>query len=206
MKMKNFRTKKALSFLIAAMVSVTISLSAQTLAFNAQKSSIVIHGDSNHDKWETRVDNLPGQAVVDAKTKELKSLTVDFPVTAIKCAPTQTMASTMNKKTYEAFNSEKNPRITFKMTKVNSFKINSDKSIDVTIVGDLTMAGVTKPITVTAAGKSSGADSYTFTGSVALKFTDFGMKPPVAMMIMKVKDDISLSFSVVVDGISSSAL
>jgi polyisoprenoid-binding protein YceI len=207
MRNRIFKTKGVISLLlIGVAVSFTGSLSAQTLTFNAKKSSILIHGDSNHDPWDTKLDSVPGQAVVDAKNKELKSLTVDFPVTAIKCADTQMMAATMNKKTYEAFNSDKNPRVIFKMTEVKSFSINTDKSIDVTIAGNLTMAGVTKPVTVTAAGKPSGTNSYTFTGSLPLKFTDFGMKPPVAMFIMKVKDDISLSFSIVVDGINPADL
>ncbi|MDR2148962.1 MAG: YceI family protein [Tannerella sp.] len=201
--MKKFRITGVATLFITAAVFFAAPMSAQTLTFNAQKSSILIKGDSNLHDWELKASEVHGEAVVDATAKELKSLTVDLPVTALKSDE----GSMMDNQTYKVLKSDKNPKIVFKMTSVTSFSIGADKTINATVAGTLSVAGTSGPVTVTATGKSSGANSYVFTGTVPMKLTSLGIKPPTVLLgTLKVKDEISMEFSVVVDGISSSAL
>jgi len=106
----------------------------------------------------------------------------------------------MDTKTYEAFNADKNPMISFKSTDVNSLKVDGSDII-VSVTGNMTIAGVTRKVTLTAAGKIIKPGVYEFKGTIPVKMTDYKMKPPTAMMgVMKVGDDVKLKFSVTFEG------
>ncbi|MDR2232016.1 MAG: YceI family protein [Tannerella sp.] len=203
--MKKMNLRSFLTLLAAMLfLSTGGQLTAQTLKFNAAKSKFLIKGDSNLHPWETDVNEVPGEATIDAEAKALKSLTISIPVNSIHSKEGGDM---MDTKTYETFNYKKNPDIVFTLTEVKSLTINSDKSISATVAGNLSMGGSTKPVTVSAVGKSDGAGSYVFTGSLPLKLTTFGMKPPTMFLgTLKVKDEISVEYTITVDGINSSAL
>jgi polyisoprenoid-binding protein YceI len=116
---------------------------------------------------------------------------VEIPVRAIKSGE-----KLMDTKTYETFDVEKNPNITFKLLEVNSLNVDGSQ-VSVTVTGNLTMAGVTRKISLKSAGVSSKAGTIEFKGSVQLKMTDFKMSPPTAMMgLMKVGDAITLKYDV----------
>jgi polyisoprenoid-binding protein YceI len=63
------------------------------------------------------------------------------------------------------------------------------------------MNGTTKKVTLKSHGKALKSGVYQFKGAVALKMTDFNMKPPTAMMgMMKVGDGITLKYDVIFEG------
>jgi polyisoprenoid-binding protein YceI len=70
----------------------------------------------------------------------------------------------------------------------------SPPAIDVVVEGDLTLRGVTRPITVRAtASLADGA--VVAQGSFAFKQTDFGMEPVTAVGgTVRVKDELSIQF------------
>jgi polyisoprenoid-binding protein YceI len=59
------------------------------------------------------------------------------------------------------------------------------------LTGDLTLHGVTKPITWQATGKIAGQD-LTGTASTRTTFEQFGMTPPRAAVVLSVEDNITL--------------
>jgi len=123
--------------------------------------------------------------------KVLQSLVVEIPVRSIKSGE-----KLMDTKTYETFDVDKNPNITFKLTDVNSLHVDGNQ-VSVTLSGNLTMAGVTRKISLKSTGSSDKPGVYEFVGSVALKMTDFKMNPPTAMLgLMKVADAITLKYDV----------
>jgi polyisoprenoid-binding protein YceI len=118
---------------------------------------------------------------------EIKNVVLRVKVTDIK----STKGKMMDNKTYDAFNYEKNPFITFKLTtqKVNE----AESTIDVK--GDLTMAGVTKTIDMTISYKLLAGGDLQIVGSQILSMTDFGMEPPTAMMgTIKVGKEVTVKF------------
>jgi polyisoprenoid-binding protein YceI len=176
----------ALSF---AMVSC-FALNAQVLKINPKSFSMTIFGTTNVHDFKSQVTQAKGEAVVNAG-KELQSLIIEIPVRSIKSGE-----KLMDTKTYETFDVDKNPNITFKLTDVNSLHVDGNQ-VNVTLSGNLTMAGVTRKISLKSNGNSSKPGVYEFVGSVALKMTDFKMSPPTAMMgLMKVGDSITLKFDV----------
>lgn len=178
------------SIMLVGSLSVT---TAQTLKINAQSSTMTISGTTNVHNFQSKVTQISGDLVINGK--KVQSLKVEVPVKSIK-----SNEKLMDKKTYEAFDAEKHPTITFQLIDAVVQKATAE-DIDVVLTGNLTMAGVSKKISINTTGKALKAGTLQFTGSVGLKMTDFKMKPPTAMLgMMKVSDAITLKFSVVLVG------
>jgi polyisoprenoid-binding protein YceI len=166
---------------------------AQTLKLNPKTFSMTIFGTTNVHNFQSKVTQATGELVMNG-SKQVQSLVVEIPVKGIK-----SNEKLMDTKTYEAFNATKNPTITFKMLEVNSLQVTGN-DINVTVSGNLTIAGVTKKVSLKSTGKTTKAGVYEFSGSYSLKMTDYGMKPPTAMLVMKVGDVITLKYSVTFEG------
>lgn len=172
-------------------LAASFTSNAQTLKINPKLSSITILGTTNVHDYETKVTQINAEVVLSG-TNQVQSMVLSIPVKSIK-----SKEKLMDTKTYEAFNSETYPTINFKMTEVNSFQL-TNTDVLVSVTGNLTMNGTTKKITLKPAGKVIKPGVYEFKGAMALKMTDFKMKPPTAMMgMMKVGDGITLKYSVV---------
>jgi len=190
MKLTNYYMLLMVSIIL---VGSTSAVNAQTLKINSQSSTMTILGTTNVHNFQSKVTQMSGDLVISGK--KVQSLKVDVPVKSIK-----SNEKLMDTKTYEAFNAEKNPTITFQLIDAVIQKATAE-DIDVTLTGNLTMAGVTKKVSFNTTGKALKAGTFQFTGSVALKMTDFKMKPPTAMLgMMKVGDAITLKFSIVLVG------
>lgn len=187
------KTNQFLGLLLAVIILSVGSLTAQVLKVNPNSSTITINGTSNLHDWKTTTKQIKGELVL-AGNNQVKALAIDVPVKSIKSGE-----KIMDTKTYETFKADKNPNISFRLTNVSEFK-NSGNDMTLAFTGNLTMAGVTKKVTIKTAGKSIKSGSYKFNGSVDLKMSDFKMSAPTAMMgMMKVGDGIKLVFDVVVD-------
>lgn len=96
----------------------------------------------------------------------------------------------MNKKsqTAEWFDAEKYPYAKFKSTKVTK------KGTDISILGDLTIKGITKPYTIPASYVKNG-DKVTFKGTFNVNRIDFkvGHKSDVVPDLMKVSFQVPVS-------------
>jgi polyisoprenoid-binding protein YceI len=169
---------------------------AQTLKLNPKSSTILISGTTNVHDWKSRVTLMKGSLIINSE-KKVQSISVEIPVQSIKSEDKEKL---MDKKTYEAFNSEKNPTISFHLTEVNDMKITGD-NITATLTGNLTMAGNSRKITLKTVGKNPKPGVYQFKGTVPLKMTDFKIKPPTALLgVMRVGDGVTLSFDVSFEG------
>ena len=181
------------TILLLVSILFAANTQAQSLKLNPKTFNMTIAGTTNVHNFESKVTLASGELVVNAK--QAQSLTIEIPVKGIK-----SKEKLMDTKTYEAFNSDKNPTITFKSTEVNSLKID-DNNISVTVTGNLTIAGFTKKVSLSATGKIVKPGVYEFSGSIPVKMTDYKMKPPTAMLgMMKVGDDIKLKYTVTFEG------
>lgn len=167
-------------------------INAQNLKLNPKTFSMTIFGTSSLHDFQSKVTQASGELVINS-AKQAQSLTVEIPVKGIKSAE-----KLMDTKTYEAFHSDKNPMITFKLIDASSLQVNGN-DISVTAVGNLTMNGVTKKVSLKSTGKVVKPGVYEFKGSYALKMTDYGMTPP-SMLIVKVGDAITLKYNVTFEG------
>lgn len=189
------KTNQYLGLLLTVILLSTGILTAQVLKVNPKTSSVTIHGTSSLHEWKSKSSQLNGALVLGANN-EVKSLSVSLPVKSIK----STEGGLMDSKTYDAFNADKNPNISFTMTEVNDFKVNG-QSVNLACTGNLTMNGTTRKISLKSNGKIVKSGVYKFTGSVnGLNMTEYKMSPPTALMgTIKVGPAVNLSFDVTVE-------
>ena len=177
-------------FALSLALASGFALNAQVLKINPKSFNMTLLGTTNVHDFKSKVTQAKGEAILN-EGKELQSLVVEIPVRSIKSGE-----KLMDTKTYETFDVDKNPNITFKLTDVNSLHVDGNQ-VSVTLSGNLTMAGVTRKISLKSTGSSDKPGVYEFVGSVALKMTDFKMSPPTAMLgLMKVADAITLKYDV----------
>ena len=163
---------------------------AQNFEITPQNLTVSILGTSNVHDWEMKVTKINSELTL-SSSKQIISLVVKIPVISIKSGK-----GIMDEKTYDAFDSKKNPNIVFQLTEPSSIKL-TDKDSEVTLTGNLSMAGETRKISFKTVGKTTKTGDYQLKGSVPLKMTDFKIKPPTAMLgAMKTGDAVTVKFDV----------
>lgn len=180
---------------IAALLFLQLNnLNAQS--FLLKNFNVTVKGTSTMHDWESQVEKLECKASIkieDNRLVDIKDALIKIPVKSIKSEK----GKIMDNKTYDAFNYEKHPSITFLIT---SEKINaSNNTID--LRGNLSMAGATRPIDLVANYKVMANGDLRVTGSKKIKMTEFSMEPPTAMMgTIKVGDEVIIGFDIVLSG------
>ena len=112
-------SKLFLLLLVSVMLFTSNGLVAQILKLNPKGSAITISGTTNVHDWKSTVTQMKGELTVNG-SKQIQSMSVEIPVISIKSNEKEKL---MDTKTYEAFNSQKNPNISFHLTEVNDMKI-----------------------------------------------------------------------------------
>lgn len=153
-------------------------------------SSILIKGTSSLHDWvsvaEKTVANLSVSSLDDIG---IETLTVDVDVYSIKSGK-----KVMDKLTYKALKAEEHPIIRFVFKQGEVISENKQK-IKIKLIGDLSVAGVTKTVAVNTFINKLGKE-ISLKGSHQLKMTDFGIKPPTALLgTIKTGDEITIDFS-----------
>jgi len=97
----------------------------------------------------------------------------------------------------QVLNVKQYPSITFDSTAVSGR--GSASALDLQITGNLTIRGTTKPARAATSVKIEG-DTLTATGKFAIKQTDFGIKPISVGGVVKVKDELTITFTIVAKG------
>lgn len=183
---------KAIKLLIVTVCLLFVQLyHLQAQSFKIKNYKMTVQGTSSLHDWESNVEKLEckGSIVAAGNGLDVKDIVVKIPVTSIK----STKGKMMDNKTYDAFNQEKNPNIVFTMI---GKKINENNST-MDIKGNLSMAGVTKAITLVLNYKILANGEIQITGSKKIILTDFKMDPPTAMMgTIKVGDEVVVGFDI----------
>lgn len=164
-------------------------------AYLIGSATLAIKGTSNLHDWESSAKEVRGKAdltIAEGKLSAINSLIVDVLVKSIK----STKGSIMDNKTYDALKAEAHPKITFKLERATPVKQSGD-GYSVTASGSLAIAGVTKKVDLSAKGKMDAGGNILFSGSKKINMTDYGIKPPTALMgTMTVGDEVEVVFSV----------
>lgn len=181
------RTRNLILTTLGVLVFVAGAAWAQT-PYSLKSAKASVKGTSSLHDWESaiKVVTWKGTLIADAQNvTEVKTADVVIKVVDIQ----STKGKTMDNKTWEAFKYEKNPTIAFKLTSA------SVTAGTVQAKGNLTMAGVTKPITLAVKSKVLANGEIQLTTSYTFKMTEFKMEPPTAMMgTIKVGDEVTVLF------------
>lgn len=161
------------------------------------EGTLKVEGDSTLHKWSTTATKLEADFVLaDEKAGladavaagKVKSMTLSVPVAGLSSGE-----KGLDKNMRKAMKEPEFPAVTYSLT---SYELAKD-GLSAATTGQLTIAGVTKPIAMTLSLKpAAGATSVS--GAYALKMSDFGIEPPKLMMgAIKVKDPVTVRFDLI---------
>jgi polyisoprenoid-binding protein YceI len=196
--MKNYKKAIALTA-ICLMASITM-LHAQTAYKIAvsKNNDMVMSGTSTLHDWSTASKTFTGDAQFAFKTgnnhelASIKALSFSLAVTDL-----QSGESGLDKNAYKALKSDQYKHIVYKLTSAKMLPQKNSK-YEVETTGNLTIAGVTKVITMDVYYVINTDDTITFTGSDKLNMTDYSVKRPTFMLgAMKTGDAVTLDFTAV---------
>lgn len=184
--MKNM--KKFAAILAVLTISVVSQSFAQTTYVMSTGTELMVSGTSTLHDWEMKSAKGTGQAVVTIENgtfKGVQSLSVNLVAETLESGKSQ-----MDRNAFKALKTDKNPQIKYVLKDIKPGQGNTW-----TATGDLTIAGVTKTITMPVTVNQQGS-VLEFTGSVSTKLTEFKIDPPTAMLgTIKTGNDVKLSFS-----------
>ena len=187
-------------------VAMTTPVAAQGARMTVRPDSkVILSGGSNVHDWTCKSADFKATIEMDSSyqaqpmtelAKPISRVEVTIPVKSLKCGKTK-----MDENMYKALREPEFPEIRYVLS---SYEIDTTLTtrdgFTAKTVGDLTVAGKTVrvEIPITAMRKERGA--MTGEGSVNLLMTDFGIKPPVALLgTLRTKNEIQISFNVLLD-------
>jgi polyisoprenoid-binding protein YceI len=183
--------RRSAAKVIAALVAVVAVAAAQDAAIDVQRSSITIHvgkagllSAAGHD----HTISAPISSGTIRESPPHVEFTVQTAKMTVKPDPkvdAKTQAEIQKDLEEMTLETKKFPELTFRSSRVDKLADGQWK-----VEGDLSLHGVTKPVSLTV--KRTG-DSYT--AHTVLKQTDFGIKPiSVAGGTIKVKNEVEIDF------------
>ena len=175
------------AILIVCLFFLHFNLKSQRIfESNQDNGKLIIKGTSTLHDWESIVEEFTVKADIEKEGDSIISISIIVMIATVKSI--KSGKGIMDNKTYAALKEEEFPSIIFKGP---SEKM-EEKSL--TVNGDLTIAGVTKQISLVTNFTTHGHE-ISFIGSIDLLMSDYGITPPVALLgTLKTGDQITLEF------------
>jgi polyisoprenoid-binding protein YceI len=190
------------SILTALVLALAAFAAGADRFLGTQPSMIRVQGTSTLHAWTMESSAIKGQITAptpDNWNAPAKAV-VAIPVTSIKSEHAK-----MDKLMAEALKAKDNPEIRFEMTSATPRKATADSFVLET-QGRLTIAGTTRDIAFDVQGSRNADGKYTLVGQAPIKMTQYGIKPPTAMMgTIKTGDDVKVTFRWVVEKVAERA-
>ena len=178
--------------MLAGLLGAAMSAQAAPVTYKLDPGHTMVLFSWSHFGFSNPVADIglgDGTLVFDQQNPSKSSVEVTLPLSNLD---THVPALDKHLKEPDFFDADKFPTITFKSTSVQSLGGKHYK-----IIGDLTVHGVTKPVTLNATLNSvgthpmTGAQAIGFNASGMLKRSDFGL----GAYVPKVSDEIQLTIT-----------
>jgi polyisoprenoid-binding protein YceI len=171
--------------------------SGRTIDFSA-RSQISVEGTSTVHDWSCEVESFSGQVTMDRSADDpldnVTGTSLTIPVAEMECG-----RNTMNRKLREAFKADDHPDLSFTAEKITVKNDESGAPSTLSVPGNLTMAGVTRSIEVSARGEQTSDGHLKFTGQHELNMTTYDMDPPTAMFgTIRTGEDVVVQFEILI--------
>ncbi|MFD2873723.1 YceI family protein [Mucilaginibacter ximonensis] len=193
MKTTKYRCAVLSTFLAVSLFLATPGrLKAQTSYKLVPGSTIKVLGSSNVHDWVMTSAGAESLGQFDLSGRSLNTLNLRVPFTTLKSEH-----ASMDDRTYTAVNAKKYPDIIFKLSSAEVTPGDNNMYF-IKAKGDLTISGVTKPVSVDVTAVANPDNTITCRGSKKIQLTDFGIKPPTFMLgAMKVYNDLNIQFNLI---------
>lgn len=198
--MKKFIELSLFSWFIVSFLALQAVEAQVVLKLDKEKSSMTIDGTSSLHDWTSKVNEIEGQIELSEKlVKKLKKgerfdkVTFSAKVKSIESG----RGNTMDNRTHEALKAEEHPEITFSLKDGTVTQLKGSEFI-MNAKGDLTIAGMSKPVELVVPAKKVDDDTFAFNGLKEIDMTEFGIKPPSAMFgTIETGKDVTVKFDLV---------
>jgi hypothetical protein len=172
------------------------------------ESTVQLLGTSNLHDWTIKGTVIEGYVDVNEtcqlnpKVQELSGLSqvmasvkthAEIPVPSLKSGH-----SGMDKNTYKALKSDQYPRIIYNLDQISIRSQPQPPRMTATFdtVGRLSVAGATRTMPMTVTAEPLDDTQFRVSGQIALKMTDFGIRPPTALFgTLKTGDAMTIQFT-----------
>jgi polyisoprenoid-binding protein YceI len=188
-----------------ALVAIATTAAAQETARVpvAPESRLWIDGTSNLHGWTCKAEKLEAAVELDkaaaaqlavAPPKALKRVEVKVPVKSLKCGH-----GGMDNNLYKALNADATPEISYIMATFEVVPGEVKDSFTLKTQGTLTISGKENKIAMDVIANRLPDGTVKATGTVPVKMTDYGIKPPTAIFgRLKTGDEVKVSFELTV--------
>jgi polyisoprenoid-binding protein YceI len=203
------RTLPFAAMLLGALACATATASAQPRLVSQPGTKVTVDGSSNVHGWSCSTDSVEVTVAADPAIAKpgtpprqaFERAQVRISVVALECGD-----GTMNKNLRKALAADANPAILFKSTGI---EVNAGTDADhftVIAAGALSIAGKEKPISIEIATTRLANGTFKAIGTVPLRMTDFGIKPPVALLgTLRTKDPVTVRFELILSAVGAVA-
>jgi polyisoprenoid-binding protein YceI len=168
---------------LAALLAMSRAASAADYVSNPDAGQVTVQGTSSLHAWTVKGAALTGKVTAAVPpTMEISAIDLSIPVNSLK----STEGSGMDNVMYDALKSKQNGDITYHLTKatLKSPPTGADPNYHFDAAGQLTVAGSARPVELDIAVQPGDGGRLTVTTQTTLKMSDFGIKPPTAMLGM----------------------
>lgn len=164
------------------------------------ESKLSVEGGSNLHDWRCQASSIDAQIDADKAILQtapapelLKKVSVKVPVRNLKCG-----SGKMDGNLYKALKADASPEISYIL---GSFDVQPGAAESYTLktVGTLTIAGTEKMVSMDVTTKRLSDGSLRADGELQLLMTDFGVKPPTALLgTLRTNNEVKVKFELLV--------
>lgn len=197
------KTRYFTSLALTALFAIAGSARAQSVRLSvAADSKLWIEGGSNLHDWTCRASSIDAAIDVDeaflkapaATSSLLKKVQVKVPVRNLKCGH-----GGMDNNLYKALKADDTPDISYIVATFDVVPGATSDSFTVKTVGALTIAGTEKTVNLEVTATRLADGGIRADGELPLLMTDFGVKPPTAMLgTLRTSNKVTVKFSLLV--------
>jgi polyisoprenoid-binding protein YceI len=168
------------ALLVAAPAALTAAAAPGAEALAPAAGTVTVTGTSSLHDWSVRATGLRGSldlpaGFLNGETAAVPAARFTLPVRAL-----QSEHDKMNTLMWEALQAAKHPELSFALESAR-LQGPGGPATKVEVKGALTVAGVARPVTLVLDVRRDG-NRVVASGELPLKMSDFGIKPPTAMM------------------------
>jgi polyisoprenoid-binding protein YceI len=195
--------KSVTSLALTALLAIAGSTQAQSVRLAVgPESKLWVEGGSNLHGWSCKASSIDAAIEVDdAFLKSpsltpslLKKVTVKVPVRNLKCGH-----GGMDNNLYKALKADDSPEISYILATFDVVQGAASDSFTVKTVGALIVAGTEKSVNMDVSAARLPDGGVKAEGELPLLMTDFGVKPPTALLgTLRTDNKIIVKFSLLV--------
>ena len=164
----------------------------------AAETELRVMGTSTLHDWTVTTEQIKGHITLDpaaGPARRLQAVSVMIPAGSLKSDHKK-----MNKKMYETLETDKHPNVTYTLSSAEPAKAPDEGATQLATTGMLTLHGTKKTITMPLRVESLSESKLKLSGEYTLDMTDYGMKPPKAMLgAIRVGPEVTVAFDWVVE-------